>query len=226
MEYEYRVRAATPADGALLAALIPLSARELSVGAYTKEETEAAIAYIFGVDSALVADGTYFVVEAVCASAAARAVEPAAAAASAAAAAAASGATIVACGGWSKRRTLFGGDNAKRVMGSSDPMSFVAASDAADDDVYLRPPTDAARVRAFFVHPGWARRGIGTRLFHACLAAAGAAGFDRVELMATLPGVPLYTHLGCVPLDAGRTPIPTPGGVAVPCLRMGRPITP
>lgn len=107
---------------------------------------------------------------------------------------------IAGCGGWSQRATLFGGDRfAGRVSGLLDPAR------------------DAAKVRAFFVAPHAARRGVGAALLDACETAAAAAGFARTELMATLPGVPFYTAHGyqaetAISLDCG--------GVAVPFLPM------
>ncbi len=78
---------------------------------------------------------------------------------------------VIACGRWSKRKTLFGSN---RVPGK--------------DDTVLNPVHDAARIRAFFVHPDWARQGIGSRILQACEAAATAQGFTRFELGATLSG--------------------------------------
>lgn len=150
------LRPAAPADVPQLEALIAASARTLSRGFYSEEEVEAAIAHVFGVDSELIADGTYFVAE--------------------------SEAGITACGGWSRRRTLFGGDGyAHRAAG------------------FLDPATEAARIRAFLVAPGHARRGIGTTLLSACERAACAEGFAAAALMATLPGVPFYQRQGYRP---------------------------
>ena len=170
--------------------LIPESARALSVGYYTPEQTEAAIRHVFGVDSQLIADGTYFVVE--------------------------DGATIVACGGWSRRRALYGGDQ-RKVDGASAGNAGVA--EALGGDV-LDPTVDAARVRAFFVAPSHARRGIGTRLLEACTAAAGAAGFIRLELMATHPGVPFYARLGFRAVETVTDTLPD--GTMLEFVRMQR----
>jgi GNAT superfamily N-acetyltransferase len=153
----FALRAATETDIPALNALIERSARELSRGFYSPLQIESAIRHVFGVDSTLVADGTYFVVNA--------------------------GPDVVGCGGWSRRRTLYGGD--QRPVGSDD---------------LLDPRVDAARIRAFFVAPPYARRGIGRRLVETCIQRAVAAGFSRLELMATLPGVPLYTACGFVPV--------------------------
>jgi len=148
-----RIRPANLADRPALDALIRDSARELSRGYYSPSQTESLIVHVFGVDTQLLHDGTYFVVE--------------------------REGRIVACGGWSARRTLFGGDQAKP---SSDPL--------------LDPHSGAARIRAFFVDPGCARQGLGRMLLTHCEAEARKAGFRRAELMATLPGVPLYRALG------------------------------
>jgi GNAT superfamily N-acetyltransferase len=114
---------------------------------------------------------------------------------------------LVAAGGWGRRRTLHGGDQMKPA---ADPP--------------LDPATDAARIRAFFVHPAWARRGLGRRLFERCAADAAAAGFRALELTATLPGEPLYLALGFVPQE--RSEVALPDGQALPVVRMTRPITP
>jgi GNAT superfamily N-acetyltransferase len=174
----FTLRLATPVDAPALRALIPRSARGLNAGAYTDEQVEAAIRHVFGVDTTLIADGTYFVAES-------------------------AGGEIVACGGWSRRATLFGGDQHKA---GADPL--------------LDPRTDAARIRAFFVAPEWARRGIGRRLIEECVAAARAAGFHRMELMATLPGVPLYAALGFEAAERVRET--TADGTEIPFVRMIR----
>ena len=165
-------------------ALIDASVRGLGPPHYSPAQVEAGLAHIFGVDTQLVADGTYFVIEAVDHE------TP----------------VLAACGGWSARRTLFGGDQHKTGV-----------------DDRLDPATEPARIRAFFVHPAHARRGLGRRLFEACEDAAVSAGFAAFELMGTLPGVPLYAALGFVSLD--RVPVPTPAGVALDCVRMRRAIS-
>lgn len=147
------LRVATLADRDALRVLIDRSARELSKGDYRAEQVEGALQGTFGVDSQLIQDGTYFVVEA--------------------------GAAIVGCGGWSYRRTLFGGD--KRTE---------------RDSGMLDPCCDPAKIRAFFVDPAYARKGIGTLLLEKCESEARQRGFSRVELMSTLPGVRLYSARG------------------------------
>jgi GNAT superfamily N-acetyltransferase len=171
----FALRLATVDDIPVLHGLIPRSARALSAGWYTERQIESAITHIFGVDSQLIADGTYFVVIA--------------------------DDRIVGCGGWSKRRTLFGGDQMK---------------DAADE--LLDPAHDAARIRAFFVHPEWTRRGIGRRIIEACETAARAAGYRRMELGATLPGEPLYAAMGYTVTE--RFDIPMPDGEVLPAAHM------
>jgi len=181
------VRLATASDVPAIAALIPVSARELSRGFYTDAQTEAAIRHIFGPDTRLIADGTYFV-----------AVDGDGPATQGAA-----GTAVAGCGGWSKRRTLYGGDQMKSA-----------------EDPLLDPAVDAARIRAFFVHPGYARRGVGRAILDACLAAARAAGFRRAELAATLPGVPFYRAFGFAEREALEAPMP--GGPGLPVVRMER----
>jgi GNAT superfamily N-acetyltransferase len=174
------IRLATTQDLPALNALIPLSARELSRGFYTEEQTEGAIRHIFGPDTRLIADGTYFVAEAP---------DPPG--------------VLAGCGGWSRRLTLFGGDQMKR-----------------GDDPLLDPAADAARIRAFFVHPAFARRGVGAAILEACLAAARADGFRRVELASTLPGVPFYRRFGFV--EREHLEAPMPDGPGLPVIRMDR----
>lgn len=176
------LRQATPADVPALQALIAESARALSVGHYAPAQIEAAVAHVFGVDTQLVADGTYYVIDAPDGPAAA--------------------------GGWSRRRTLFGGDQMKDA-----------------EDPLLDPATDDARIRAFFVHPRWARQGLARRLYDRCAADARAAGFHGLALMATLPGEPLYHVLGFAPLERVTVRLPGAGGapfVDVDFVRMRR----
>ena len=90
----------------------------------------------------------------------------------------------------------------------------------AAEDPLLDPAVDAARIRAFFVHPDCARRGVGRAILDACLAAARAAGFRRVELAATLPGVPFYRAFGFAEREALEAPMP--GGPGLPVIRMER----
>jgi GNAT superfamily N-acetyltransferase len=108
---------------------------------------------------------------------------------------------IVGCGGWSKRRSLYGSDR-----------------DRAEPDPELDPKRDAARVRAFFVHPAWARRGIGRSIMTACERAIVAAGFGAVEIVATLSGEPLYASFGYGVVE--RYEIAMAGDLGLPVVRM------
>jgi GNAT superfamily N-acetyltransferase len=131
-----------------------------------------------GLDRQLIADGTYFVVEA----------ED----------------RIAGCGGWSRRATLYGGDH-------------TPGRDAA----LLDPATEAARVRAMYTHPDFARRGVGGLILQLCETAAAVEGFTRLELMATLAGRELYVRHGFVALETIED---SRGGAPVPLIRMGKPI--
>ena len=172
-----RVRVAMEDDLPAIRELIPLSVRGLSGGYYTAEEIESAIHYVFGPDTQLIADGTYFVAE--------------------------RGGALAGCGGWSRRRTLYGGDQAKEV-----------------EDPLLDPAVEPARIRAFFVHPDYARRGVGSRIMDACVDAARAAGFRSLELASTLPGEPLYRAFGFHPVEQINSTLPD--GVDVRFIRMAR----
>jgi predicted N-acetyltransferase YhbS len=108
---------------------------------------------------------------------------------------------IIACGGWSKRLAVYGGDRER-----------------AGADAELNPATDAARVRAFFVHPNWERRGIGRALLEASESAIRKAGFQRIEIAATLAGEPLYARHGYV--VAERYDAPMPDGLTIAVVRM------
>lgn len=174
--HQFQIRPALPADTPALAALIDLSVRTLQTSDYTPGQIAGALTAVFGVDSQLIADGTYYVVEF-------------------------NDQKIVACGGWSKRKTLFGGDQA-----------------AGREPELLNPFTDAAKIRAFFVHPDWIRKGIGTLLLEACEKAARTAGFRRFEMGATLTGVPLYRVHGYVEIEPVNVPLPD--GLFLPIVRM------
>lgn len=150
---DFHLRKAALSDRPAISRLIELSARRLSREEYSDEQIEAAIRSVFGVDSELIRDGTYFVAE--------------------------SEGQLVGCGGWSRRRTLFGGDQ-------------YAARESAE----LDPERDAARIRAFFVHPECARRGVGRAILERCEQEARRHGFRSLELMATLPGLKFYRSLG------------------------------
>jgi GNAT superfamily N-acetyltransferase len=151
----FSVRPAEPGDIPMLNELIRRSARGLSRDDYRPEQVEGALRGAFGVDSQLLIDRTYFVVE--------------------------ESGECVACGGWSYRSTLFGGDER-----------------SGRDTSVLDPKTQAAKIRAFFVDPQHARRGIGTLLLEHCEQQARQHGYQEVELMATLPGLKLYAARGYI----------------------------
>ena len=110
---------------------------------------------------------------------------------------------IAGCGGWSCRKTLFGADRGPNR-----------------EPELLDPPNDAAKIRAIFVHPDFARRGIGSRILEECVEAARGAGFRRLELAATLPGVPFYEARGF--LERERLEAPMRDGRTLPIVRMER----
>lgn len=149
------IREATMDEREAIKRLIAASARLLSREHYSDAQIEAAIATVFGVDTDLIEDGTYFVAE----------IEG----------------HLAGCGGWSKRKTLFGGDQ-------------YSSRDAA----YLDPQSEAAKIRAFFIHPDYARKGIARAILTRCEDEARAQGFRALELMATLPGIEFYKSCGFV----------------------------
>ncbi len=109
---------------------------------------------------------------------------------------------LVGCGGWSRRRTLFGAD---------------AVADR--DDSLLIPGVDAARIRAFFVHPDAARQGVGASILSACEAAAARAGFTALELGATLTGLPFYRRYGFEAAETRQAPLPGGESLAIVAMR-------
>ncbi|HLQ13555.1 MAG TPA: GNAT family N-acetyltransferase [Steroidobacteraceae bacterium] len=161
---DHILRPATLSDLAALGALIALSARTLGARDYSSAQIEGALRGAFGVDTQLIRDGTYFVVE--------------------------HRGQLVGCGGWSRRRTLFGGD-ARPDRDASE----------------LDPRQDAAKIRAFFVHPDFARRGLGESILERCEQEAQAHGFTRFELMSTLPGIKFYAAHGYVAGEQTQWPL-------------------
>jgi GNAT superfamily N-acetyltransferase len=115
------------------------------------------------------------------------------------------GGELVACGGWSKRAKLYTGSGA-----------------APTDDRLLDPATEPARVRAMFVRSDWTRRGLGRAILARSVAAARDAGFTTLELMATMPGVPLYRSFGF--REVRRVGVPLPNGVVLAGMAMDRPV--
>lgn len=171
------LRLAVEADASTLEDLIHASVHSLQAAHYSRAQMDAAIGPVFGVDLQLVRDGTYFVAE--------------------------KDGVIVGCGGWSRRRSLFGGSSSRE---GADPP--------------LDPLREPARIRAFFVRPGWDRRGIGSSILAACESAVRQAGFSRTELVATLAGEPLYARFGYVALL--RHEIPLGDGLGLPVVSMAK----
>lgn len=149
------IRKATMEERDPMRQLIADSARHLSRAHYNDQQIETAIETVFGVDTDLIEDGTYFVVEI--------------------------DGNLVGCGGWSKRKTLYGGDQ-------------FTSRDAS----YLDPESEPAKIRAFFIHPDHARKGIARALLNHCETEARVEGFHALELMATLPGIEFYKSCGFI----------------------------
>ncbi len=155
MNESYQLRVAQLSDVEELRVLISTSAHGLSHGDYSEEQVDGALQGVFGVDTQLITDGTYYVMT--------------------------KEGAVVACGGWSYRATLFGSDN----LNSRDPRK-------------LNPTTEAAKIRAFFVHPDHARQGLGRWLLTHCEDCAQKSGFSKFELGSTLPGKRLYEVCGYI----------------------------
>ena len=184
------LRLAVPEDVPVLRELIDASVRGLQTQDYTPAQIEGALKTVFGVDSQLIADGTYIVAQAeptVIERTGAKHAQPEL--------------MIVGCGGWSKRKTLYGSDHW-----------------TGREDALLDPLRDAAKIRAFFIHPDWARRGVGGMILQACEDAARAAGFTRFEMGATLTGAKLFGVKGYVAVKP--ISIPLSNGESLPVLHM------
>lgn len=190
-----RLRKAAPDDVPILQRLIDASVRGLQAQDYTQQQIDLALKHVYGVDTQLIGDGTYFVVE----TAGNIAGDVAGSVAG----------NIVGCGGWSKRKKLYGGD----VCATPEELLL---------DPWLDARTDAAKIRAFFVAPEWTRQGIASMLLVECETAAAAEGFKRCEMGSTLSGVALYTARGYVEIE--RLSLPLPGGDVLPVVRMEKQI--
>jgi GNAT superfamily N-acetyltransferase len=183
---EIHLRGAVEADVPRLREVIETSVRGLQTQDYSRLQIEGALKSVYGVDSQLISDGTYFVAEI----ADPEAGKP----------------RIVACGGWSKRKTLYGGDQ-----------SF------GREDSLLDPLRDAAKIRAFFVVPDWARKGIGSLILEACEKAAIEAGFTRLEMGATLSGLAFYRARGYSEME--NQFVPLNNGEVLPIVKMAKEVT-
>jgi GNAT superfamily N-acetyltransferase len=174
----YALRKAVIGDKPGIEKLIEESVRGLSRADYDEQQIELSIRTVFGVDTELIADETYFVAEDL------------------------AGGKLIGCGGWSKRKTLYGAS----IYGQSR------------DSAELNPETDPARIRAFFIHPDFARKGIGKAILEICEREAKAHGFKAAEMMATLPGVKLYTVCG---YSLGeQVKVPVGENTDIICIRM------
>jgi GNAT superfamily N-acetyltransferase len=181
-EQRFSLRLATSADIPALRKLIDVSVRVLQRGDYSAEQLDAALGTAYGVDTQLIADGTYYVVEAV---------------------GDVRERVLAACGGWSMRRTLFGSDHGPYR-----------------DSGLLDPARDAAKIRAFFVHPEWVRRGIASQILQTCENAAYARGFRKFEMGATLTGIPMYAARGYIAGE--KIEVPLPNGLSLAVVRMAK----
>ena len=184
-EEKFAIRLATREDIPALRGLIEQSVRVLQRAHYSTEQLEAALGTAYGVDTQLIADETYYIVEVI---------EDGGAK------------TLAACGGWSMRKTLYGSDHGPYR-----------------DNAMLDPARDAAKIRAFFVHPEWTRRGIATLILKTCEDAAYARGFRRFEMGATLTGVPMYAARGYAEME--RIEVPLPNGLTLGVVRMSKTLT-
>jgi GNAT superfamily N-acetyltransferase len=199
---QFLLRQATAMDIPALRSLIALSVRELQKDDYSSAQIDGALGHALGLDTQLIEDRTYFVVEAV-EQGGSEAVEQGGLEAieQGGSEAVGQGGMIVGCGGWSNRKTLFGSDHGPNR-----------------EHALLDPAIDAAKIRAIFVHPQWARKGLGTLILKHCEEAAQRAGFGTLEMGSTLTGVPLYALRGYV--ERERVAIPLPNGETLPIVHM------
>ena len=169
------VRKATLEERDAITQLIAESARYLSREHYADVQIEAALASVFGVDSDLIQDGTYFVAE--------------------------EDGMLIGCGGWSRRKKLYGGDHSSNR-----------------DAGFLDPAHDPAKIRAFFVHPQHARKGVARAILTMCEKEAAKHGFRALELLSTLPGIKFYESCGYS--RNGNFDLELNGGVKLPFVPM------
>ena len=177
---QFEIKVAVNADIPAIREVIQASVRELQAGDYTPAQIEGALATVFTVDSRLIADGTYLL--------------------------ALDEDRVAGCGGWSYRKTLYGGDQQLETIESS----------------VLDSATEAAKIRAIFVHPDYTRMGLGSLILKAAEEAAAAAGFRRLEMGSTLTGVPLYRLRGY--RETVRITVPVGAGEEIEIVRMTKEI--
>jgi GNAT superfamily N-acetyltransferase len=173
----FHLQTATAEDVPRICELIDASVRGLQAVDYSPAQIDGALATVFTVDSRLIADGTYFV-------------------------AFDEGGELAGCGGWSFRKTLYGGDHQVETI----------------EPERLDPSVDAAKIRAIFVHPKFARMGLGSLILDAAESAAVEQGFSRFEMGSTLTGVALYTLKGY--REVSRVLVPVGGGEEIEVVRM------
>jgi GNAT superfamily N-acetyltransferase len=173
----FHLRIATAEDVAAIRGLIDASVRSLQAGDYSAAQIDGALATVFTLDSRLIADGTYFV-------------------------ATAEDGELAGCGGWSFRKTLYGGDHQIEAIVPER----------------LDPAVDAAKIRAIFVHPKFARMGLGSLILAAAESTAMEQGFRRFEMGSTLTGVALYALKGY--REVNRVMVPVGGGEEIEVVRM------
>jgi GNAT superfamily N-acetyltransferase len=166
-------RLATLADIDILRSLMDAAIAELQ-RPFLDSRQIASSRIIMGFDTQLVEDNTYFIVE--------------------------TNGQVAGCGGWSRRATLYGGDQTP-----------------GRNAEFLNPNRDPAKVRAMYTHPAYARQGIGRLILSLCESAARSEGFLNVELMATMSGEPLYLACGYAPIERIMD---ARGGAPVPLVRM------
>lgn len=194
---EVRIRKAELADVPVLTRLIETSVRELQTEDYTRAQMEGALQSVFGVDSKLIEDGTYLVAEA-------KTIDVLPDTAKTTQGKNSGSEWVIAgCGGWSKRKTLYGSDHW-----------------AGREDTLLDPKRDAAKIRAFFIHPQWARRGVGSKILEACETAAREAGFTSYEMGATLTGAKLFGAKGYIAVQ--NIEVPLNNGLSLTVIRMAK----
>jgi GNAT superfamily N-acetyltransferase len=180
---QFTLRLAHDDDIPALHALIEASVRGLQTGDYTEAQMDGALGTVLGLDTQLIRDRTYFIAEIHDPDPTQR--------------------NLAGCGGWSKRKTLFGADQA-----------------SGREPELLNPASDAAKVRAIFVHPDFARQGLGSLILAHVESEAAASGFRHFEMGSTLTGVELYRLRGYVEVE--RIAVPLPNGEVLPVVKMAK----